>query len=312
MTAEPESLNGATLHFLRTEGPRGFLMRFALVYAVVAIALQAVTFWMQAPVYEVYLRACIENECDFVPYMDELNSVSLQSNMFTLLMLPFSLAVWVLFEGASQRRYIRSEGFRLALGADEGRLAIVALIWIALLFGGYLGLVFGAMIPGVIIGFVGGAAAGVVAGGSIFLCGMIGALWLFARLSPASALTIRDRQIRFFEAWNLTRRNGWRLAGSYFLLLLGFVLLSLVSYGVLLLIGILLVAPAIESSSGRDTGPAILAAMSQPYFWAPVSLVFFLMLMMQSLFAHAMGGPAAFLVRQSTAQSGTAISETFV
>lgn len=312
MTAEPESLNGATLHFLRTEGPRGFLLRFALVYAVVAIALQAVTFWMQAPVYEVYLRACIENECDFVPYMDELNSVSLQSNMFTLLMLPVSLAVWVLFEGASQRRYIRSEGFRLALGADEGRLAIVALIWIALLFGGYLGLVFGAMIPGVIIGFVGGAAAGVIAGALIFLCGMIGALWLFARLSPASALTIRDRQIRFFEAWNLTRGHGWRLAGSYFLLLLGFVLLSLVSYGVLLLIGILLVAPAIESSSGSDTGPAILASMSQPYFWAPVSLVFFLMLMMQSLFAHAMGGPAAFLVRQSTAQSGTAISERFV
>ena len=312
MTAEPSSLSGATLHFLRTEGPRGFLMRFALVYAVVAIALQAVTLWMQAPVYEIYLRACIENECDFVPYMDELNSVSLQSNIFTLLMLPVSLAVWVLFEGASQRRYIRSEGFRLVLGADEGRLAIVALIWIALLFGGYLALVFGAMIPGVIIGFIGGAAAGVISGGLIFLCGMIGALWLYARLSPASALTIRDRQIRFFEAWNLTRGNGWRLAGSYFLLLLGFVLLSLVSYGVLLLIGILLVAPAIESSSGSDTGPAVLAAMSQPFFWAPVSLLFFLMLMIQSLFAHAMGGPAAFIVRQSTAQSGTVISETFV
>jgi hypothetical protein len=312
MTGEPANLSGATLHFLRTEGPRGFLMRFALVYAVVAIALQAVTFWMQAPVYEIYLRACLENECDFVPYMDELNAVSLQSNIFSLMMLPLSLAVWVLFEGASQRRYIRSDGFRLTLGADEGRLAIVALIWVALLFGGYLALVFGAMIPGLIVGLIGGAAAGMIVGGLIFLGGFVIALWLFARLSPASALTIRDRQIRFFEAWNLTRGNGWRLAGSYFLLLLGFMLMSLVSYGALLLLGVVLVSPAINSSSGSGTAPAVLAAISQPGFWAPISLALFLLLSLQSVIAHAMGGPAAFVVRQSTARSGTVISETFV
>ena len=33
MTDPRPSLDGATLHFLRTEGPRGFLMQFALVYA---------------------------------------------------------------------------------------------------------------------------------------------------------------------------------------------------------------------------------------------------------------------------------------
>jgi hypothetical protein len=312
MTGEPANLRGATLHFLRTEGPRGFVVRFALVYATIALILQAVSLWVQAPVYEIYLRACLENECDFIPYMDELNAVSLQSNLTSLLMLPLSLAVWVVFEGASQRRYIRGEGFRLAIGADEGRLAIVALIWIALLFGGYLALVFGTVLPGLIIGLIGGAAAGAIVGGLIFLVGLVGALWLFARLSPASALTIRDRHIRFFEAWNLTRGNGWRLAGSYFLLLAGYVVLVSVSFVVLLLLGILLLAPAIDSSAGSETAPAILATMSQPYFWAPVLLMMFLVLTIQSVFSHAMGGPAAFIVRQSTARSGTAISETFV
>lgn len=312
MTGEPENLRGATLHFLRTEGPRGFLIRFALVYATIALILQAVSLWVQAPVYEIYLRACLENECDFIPYMDELNAVSLQSNLTSLMMLPLSLAVWVLFEGASQRRYIRGEGFRLRIGADEGRLAIVALIWIALLFGFYLALVFGTVLPGLLIGLVAGAAVGVIAGGLFFVGGFVGALWLYARLSPASALTIRDRQIRFFEAWKITRGKGWRLTGSYFLLLLGYVLLVMISFGSVLLLAFVLLAPSIESSAGSGTGPAILAAMSQPYFWGPVSIVMFLILTIQSVFTHAMGGPAAFAVRQNMAQSGTAISETFV
>ncbi len=312
MTDNPSRLRGATFHFLHTEGPRGFLVRFALVYAIIALVLQGGSLWMQAPVYEVYLRACLENECDFVPYMDELNAVSAQANLVSLAMLPLSLAVWVLFEGASQRRYIRSEGFRLALGADEGRLALVALIWIALLFGFYLALVFGTLLPGLIIGLIGGAAIGVLAGGLIFVGGLTLALWLFARLSPAGALTIRDRQIRFFEAWNLTKGIGWRLAGSYFMLLTGYTVLVLISFSGLIVLGILLLLPALDASQGGDIAPAVLAAMSQPYFWVPVSLVMFLLLIIQSIFAHAMGGPAALAVRQSTAQGWTEISDTFV
>lgn len=312
MTDNPSRLRGATLHFLRTGGPRGFLVRFALVYAMIALILQGVSLWMQAPVYEVYLRACLENECDFVPYMDELNAVSAQANLVSLAMLPLSLAVWVLFEGASQRRYIRSEGFRLALGADEGRLALVALIWIALLFSFYLALVFGAVLPGLIIGLIGGAAIGVLAGGMIFVAGLVLALWLFARLSPAGALTIRDRQIRFFEAWNLTRGIGWRLAGSYFTLLIGYMILVLILFGGLLILGIVLLLPVLDARQGGDIVPTVLTAMSQPDFWAPVSLLMFLLLIIQSIFAHAMGGPAAFAVGQNTAQGRTEISDTFV
>ncbi|MEX1251437.1 MAG: hypothetical protein WEA77_09615 [Hyphomonas sp.] len=169
MSSDKAGLKGAALHFLRTDGPRGFLMRFAFVYAAATLVMQVFGLWLQAPVYEIYLRAFAENDGDITAYADELNAVSLQSNLGSLLMLPVSLAIWVMFEGASQRRYIRAEGFRLRISADEGRLALVGLIWGALLIGGYFALALGAIIPGVIAGATAGVAAGVIVGGLIFL-----------------------------------------------------------------------------------------------------------------------------------------------
>lgn len=311
MTADSISLTGATTHFLHTEGPRGFLLRFALVYAVVTLVLQVVGVWTQAPVYEIYLRAIVENDGDITPNTDELSAQSFRANIGSLILLPFSLALWVLFEAASQRRYLRAEGFSLKLGADEGRLAVVGLIWFALLIAGYFALALGAIIPGVIAGLVAGAAVGALLGGGIFLIGLVVALYLFARLSPAAPLTIRDRQIRFFESWNLTKGHGWSLAGSYFALFAVFTLVSLLLYGVMFFLAFVLVAPAIDSSAGDETANAVLSVVAQPAFWGPMAFVMLLVLMVFGAFAHALGGPAAWVVRQETYQGGTAITETF-
>lgn len=311
MTGDSISLKGATTHFLHSQGPRGFLLRFVLVYAVLTLVLQGVGVWTQAPVYELYLRAIAGNDGDITPYADELSARSFRANIGALILLPFSLALWVLFEAASQRRYLRAEGFSLKLGADESRLAVVGLIWFALLIAGYLALVLGAVIPGVIVGLAVGAAAGALLGGGIFLIGLVAALYLFARLSPAAPLTIRDRQIRFFESWNLTRGHGWSLAGSYFVLFAVFTLVSVVLYAVLFFLAFVLVAPAIGSSAGDETANAVLSGMAQPAFWAPMAFVMLLVLMVFGAFAHALGGPAAWIVRQEAYQGGTAITDTF-
>ena len=311
MTDPRPSLDGATLHFLRTEGPRGFLMQFALIYAAATLAMQVLGLWLQAPVYEIYLRAFVENDGDITAYADELNAASMQSNLGSLLMIPVSLAIWVLFEGASQRRYIRAKGFRVRISADEGRLALVGLIWGVFLIVGYIAIVIGAIIPGAIVGATVGVAAGVIAGALVFLIGIVAALWLFARLSPASALTIRDRQIRFFEAWNVTRGNGWGLTGSYFMLFLGFTILSILAYGAVGVLGFIMIAPTLDSSAGADTADAVLATMAQPSFWGPLGFAMYLVMMVQSIFAHALGGPAAWVVRQDSLQGGTMLSETF-
>jgi len=311
MTSDRIDLKGATSHFLHTEGPRGFLLRFVLAYAAASLVLQAVGLWTQAPVYELYLRAFAENDGDFSPYLDEMNAHAMRANLGSLLLLPVSLGIWVVFEAASQRRYIRADGFGLKLGADEGRLAVVGLIWFALLIAGYIALLIGAMLPGMIAGLALGAATGFAVGGTILLAGMIAALYLFARLSPAGPLTIRDRQIRFFESWNLTKGYGWALAGSYFALFAVFTLVSLLVYGALFFAGFVLVAPAIDSSAGAQTADAILAVMAQPAFWVPMTFVMFLVLMVLAVFAHALGGPAAWMVRQNAFQGGTAITDTF-
>jgi hypothetical protein len=311
MTGESISLKGATTHFLHSQGPRGFLLRFVLVYAVLTLVMQGVGVWTQAPVYELYLRAIAGNDGDITPYADELSAQSFRANVGSLILLPFSLALWVLFEAASQRRYLRAEGFSLKLGADEGRLALVGLIWFALLIAGCFALALGAVIPGVIVGLAVGAAAGALLGGGIFLIGLVVALYLFARLSPAAPLTIRDRQIRFFESWNLTRGHGWSMAGSYFALFAVCTLVSLVLYGVLFFLAFVLVAPAIESSAGDETANAVLSVMAQPAFWAPMAFVLLLVQMVFGAFAHALGGPAAWMVRQEAYQGATAITETF-
>lgn len=309
MSDKDYSFGRATFHFLHTDGPRGFLLRFVLTYAAVSFILQGISFWLQGPVYEIYLRGCLENRCDFMPYLDEINAASMRSNLATLMILPLTLGIWVIFEAASQRRYIRSEGFRLALGADEGRLAIVALIWAALLIAGYFAIVLGAVIPGLIIGLVLGAEAGAIVGLLAFLAGLGIGLWLFARLSAASALTVRDEQIRFFESWNLTKGHGGGLTLSYILLLLIFMVIMILGYAASFLFALALLSPVLAESTGNSD--AISEAIRQPGFWMPLSLSFLPVLGLMSLMAHAFGGPAAWIVRQQTARGGTAISDTF-
>ena len=77
------------------------------------------------------------------------------------------------------------------------------------------------------------------------------------------------------------------------------------------ILGFVMIAPTIDSSAGADTADAVLATMAQPSFWGPLAFAMYLVMMVQSIFAHALGGPAAWVVRQDSLQGGTVISETF-
>jgi hypothetical protein len=311
MTDAPFSAGRAATHFLSTEGPRGFLLRFALVYALLSLVLQVISGWVSAPIYAVYLRVFTEGGGDLTPYMDEINAASGQANLTSLALLPVSLALWVVFEAASQRRYIRADGFGLRLGADEGRLAIVGMIWFALLIAAYFALALAALIPGVIAGLVAGAVAGFAVGGIALTVGLVATTWLFARLSAASALTIRDQQIRFFESWTLTRGHGWSLTSSYLILFLVIIVVSLIVYGALFLLAFVLLFPVIGTDPDAVTSGVILAEIAKPGFWGPMALAMFLVLLVFGVFTHALGGPPALLVRRRTDEGGMTITDTF-
>ncbi|MFN7056085.1 hypothetical protein [Hyphomonas sp.] len=291
MDMRPFTISNALTHAFWTPSPRGSLLVFAAAYVAGSMAMQLVGLFTQSEVYALYLRAFVDGGGDFTPYLDDLEDVSGQSNLASLLLMPLGFLVWVVFEGASQRRYIRWEGFRLRLGADEGRLAVVGLIWFALIMG--------ASIAGVIAIFVsfgiGALIGGITAGSGLALVATLvfgaGMVWVFARLSPASALTIRDQNIRFFEAWSATKVCATPLFLSYLALAAMITILYFAAMFVMLVMAILLLGPA-ATGDGANAG-TILAAIGQPGFWVPMGIALIALSFAGAVITHVFAGPAA-------------------
>ncbi|MBY9066804.1 hypothetical protein K1X12_07820 [Hyphomonas sp. WL0036] len=293
------TFGGAMSHFQNTGGPKGFLLKFALVYAVIGVATQALALWLQWPVYEIYIRAFTEGEGDISLYMDELAAVSMRSNLMGILMLPVSALVWAMFEAASQRRYMRSARFRLTVGADEGRLLVVALIWVAFVIAAYFAFAIGVLIPAVIGGVVFGAAGAVIFGIVAAIAALGTLLWLVARFSPAAALTVRDRHIRFFEAWNVTRGKGWTLFGCYLLMIVISLVSVLIFYGVLFAAGI-----AVLGQLDGTAPEEMTRALVTPQIIVPAALAGFVAICFQAALMHIFGGPAALAAKRDPAWAG--------
>lgn len=297
------TIGNAVLHIMRAGGPKGFVLRFALFYGLLSLMIGALSLWLQWPLYEVYLEMVTEGEGDFVAYSDEINAASMRANLVSLLLVPVSLGLWVIFEAASQRRYMRGDGFSLRLGADEGRMAVVGLIWVALLIAAYIVfLIPVAIVAGLSFAF-GGAAVGIVMMIITLVAGFVVFLWLFARLSPAGALTIRDQQIRFFEAWRVTKGRAWPLFWAYFVLFLivGFVVFVL--YAIAGGVALAQFLPLMQDGAEPDAA-AVMQVLSQPSVWGPAGLALVLNAVINGVFVHALGGPAALAAKHDPAWVG--------
>ena len=105
MTSMPFSFGNAVSHYSKTGGPGGFLWRFALTYALIGCVLQAVSVWLQWPLYEIYIRMFTEGGGDIDPYIDDINRASATTTLGALLVMPFGLLLWLMFEAASQRYF---------------------------------------------------------------------------------------------------------------------------------------------------------------------------------------------------------------
>lgn len=299
MSPLPFSFGNAVTHFTKTGGPAGFLWKFALAYAVMACLVQAVSVVLQWPVYEAYIQL-FTGDGGFEQYAEEMENVSVASSLSGLLVMPLGILLWVMFEAANQRRYMRGDGFGLRIGADEGRLLIVGLIWIALFMGMYLGFAVTFAIP-VAAGFLfapDGVILAVLLGVLMMIGYMLFVFWLSARLSAAAALTVRDRQIRFFESWRVTRGKGWTIVGSW-------IVLGLIAMFVLILFYLLLAALGIGLLSAQVPGvmdggaseDEILGAIISPMFWLPMLAVVLAFTIAQSTLMHIFSGPAALAAR---------------
>lgn len=278
------SYENASLHFLRTGGPRGFVWKYVLAYTALSIAFLGLMMLMFSGFYMTVFGSIASGDTSSLESSQNMGGVILMY----LIMIPLSFIFYAVFETSYLRRYMHGDGFRLRLGRDELNVFVVLLIWTAIMIG--LFIVFGIIVaiagvssmagfsednPAVNpIGFV------VMFFAYIALFGAMG--FLGVRFGPAAALTVRDGRIRFLDAWEVTRGRWWVLFGAYSAWwMMGFIAYFLV---VMILVGFTLPFSMAIENGNPTAGAGALVGMF---------LFYLLLLPAGACFYYIWAGPAA-------------------
>lgn len=310
--AKPFSFDNAAFHFMRADGPEGFLLRYLIAYAIGIAVLAILSFYALRPILQAYVQAfAMMSQGASEAQIERALGESILGNLGRvglgyLAMLLVYAAFWSMMESAVLRRYIREEGFSIGWGDDEWRMLVIGLIWMVSFFVAYVALILASVI---LI-----APVGVMAGDNIALMGMWGtivviallAVWLYfaVRLSAAGALTIRDRKVAFFDAWGATKGRFWPLLGA-------FIILGLMLYvGILVLYFVGAFAVLGAAMSGMDLAQleqnpdAMFSAFASPAVWIPLVLIYFAMLLYQGFWQYAWAGIPALTAKTDPRTGG--------
>jgi hypothetical protein len=214
--------------------------------------------------------------------------------------------VWAMFETASQRRYIFGAKFSLGFGGDEVRIMVVGLLWALMSL-----VIF--VVPIILFVSAFGALAEIDPSGQLddqtaarflgtFFAGF-GLMFLFSllyifiatRLAPCFGLTVKEKEIRFFDAWNVSRGRFWPILGAYVIIV---VVVSVFSQ-IISAIAQMLMMPFLMSLPVGDELPTeeMAAVFLSPAFIAPMALLYFGLMFVQGLTQHFVGAPAALAAR---------------
>ena len=214
--------------------------------------------------------------------------------------------VWAMFETASQRRYIFGAKFSLGFGGDEVRIMVVGLLWAVMSLAIFV-------VPIILFVSAFGALAEMDPSGQLddqtaarflgtFFAGF-GLMFLFSllyifiatRLAPCFGLTVKEKEIRFFDAWNVSRGRFWPILGAYVIIV---VVVSVFSQ-IISAIAQMLMMPFLMSLPVGDDLPTeeMAAIFLSPAFIAPMALLYFGLMFVQGLTQHFVGAPAALAAR---------------
>ncbi len=296
------SFDNAAFHFARTEGPGGFLWKYLLTYGLAVILILVLQFWLFRPVFEIIamafqagLAGASEEELEAALTEMMIGSIG-QIILGYFAMLILAVLFWAAFEAAVQRRYIREQGFGLRFGGDELRLVVVGLIWFAMFIAGYIASAVIAMVLIMPVAAMFQNSPEIIGIWGVIVAFAIFCVWLFLaiRFSAASALTIRDRKIRFIDAWGATKGRFWTMFGAF--LLLGLIL-AVIGF-VLYLIGVSAVVAGVASNIAAiealgDDPEALLALLSSPAIIILLLATYVMMMMFQGFSGYAWAGIAA-------------------
>ncbi len=303
MASRQFSFGNALSHWSNTQGPGGFVWKYALAYGLVSILMIALMFAVAAGPFLRLMTLASQSPGGEI---SDAAALSVLQGLLPVLLraIPVGILFWVVFEGALQRRYMRDEGFSIKLGGDEGRLFVVGLLWIVTLIGLYLALAIG-------VGVVGGGLVGMAMGESaafaiipLVIAGFAAFVWVIVRLSPASAMTVRDRKITFTSAFAASKGRFWSM-------FFAFIIMAIIAYIVSLLLQLILMAViggAIAANpgfmDGPDTPDAVLSALMSPVVLLPAALAYFVMLGFQAIVQFAWAGIPALAAKTDPNWSG--------
>lgn len=299
------SFGEAFMHFAHAEGRGNFLLPFVLVAFLMMGSLAMLSLWLNAPIYAAYgeFIASMSGgaEPDVDAFTEQMNALNTRSLLATVVTLPLSIAFWAMLESAVYRRYMRGDPFGLKFGADELRVIVIGLLWVAFFIVFYIGLIVALIIPAIIAAIVGQGAPAIAA--IVFLISLIAILlvagWFAARLAPASALTIRDEEIRAFEGWKATKGKGRTLLGVWICWFIVQMVLFLIVFGIG---GAIVFGRVFGADVGSDE--EILAMMRQPAFWGPLVVLQAIMVLIQTTFHYIWAGPAALAAKTDPTWAG--------
>lgn len=299
------NFGNALMHFTRTTGPSGFTWKYIASYAVVAFILLGISFVAMRPLFEFYGEfmslaftdpEALEDEAAMAALIEgRLGGMGLSFIFMLVLVLPLALGFWATFEAASQRRYIRRDGFLLRFGGDELRLMVVGLV----VYLTFYAVAMASLIPfGIIVAIAGatGSIALTIIGMIVGYIAMLGAMvWYTARMSAASALTIRDRKIKLFESFRVTKGRTWPIIGSM-------LVIWLVAYIAIMIVyfigaGLVLAQFADLITGGDDIDAAVaFERLKSPAVTGSIGVALFLLNMVYGFVILATGGPGALAV----------------
>ncbi len=217
-----------------------------------------------------------------------------------------SWVVWAVFETASQRRYLYGEKFSLGFGGDEVRMMAVGLLWGLMslvifavpgfiMLGAFTSMIEadfnGPMSDDEIVGMLGPFFAGF---GLMLLLSFV-YIFVATRFAPCFGLTVKEKEIRFFDAWKVSHGRFWPLLGSYAIIA---IVVSILSQ-IVSTVAQFAMMPFMMSLPQGGSIPAeeLRAVFFSPGFIIPMALIYFVLLFVQGLTQHFAGAPAALAAR---------------
>lgn len=299
--AQRFTFENAFLHFARTDGPSGFIWKYLLSYLLLAVCLAALNYFLFRPLFDIWFGVAMDvmggaSEAEMERILTRrLTEIAGWLVFGYMLLLILGVIFWAVFEAAVQRRYVRDEGFRLRIGGDELRLILVAMIWFGVGVAGYIlsVLAIGASTAGIIMALDDERLGLLTLLVSVVTVGFFW-LWLSIRLAPASAMTIRDRRLKFFDAWGASRGRFWSLFGAYIVLSIIIFFAAVIAWfvvGTAVVNAFIANAQALEAAF--DNPMRLVSALLGFDILGPLAVAYMTGLMLQGLFGYMWAGPAA-------------------